>query len=300
VKNVFLIAVVQFFCSLFIIFPDSNFSTFMPPNDLYVPTGLRSAEGISENEFHFILDRFEDIYAPMVENQGGTLNLIRNWKSGEVNANTSRSGSSWNIEVYGGIARHGLVNADAFTLIMCHEFGHNFGGNPKMGRIFYNWVSVEGQADYYASVKCFEMFTSGEDSSLIVQDMEIHPVVEHDCNEVYEDFNDKALCKRIAMAGFNVGLLLQEAFSDNNSDPFSGYSFWKKEKKVKPVSFDTPDNDEVWMTKKTHPTPQCRVDTFFAGALCDKILSHKPVDSGYCKKIEGYTKGVRPRCWFKP
>ena len=275
-------------------------STFMPQNDLYKPLGLRAIGGINESEFHLILDRFEEIYTPLVREQGGLLELKRYWESGIVNAQTSRSGDTWTIEVWGGIARHEAVNLDAFTLIMCHEFGHHFGGDPKMGFVFFNWVSVEGQADYYAAVKCFEMLTRHEDSVAIVNDMEIHAIPDNACSETYSDPNEQAMCKRVSMAGYYLGLLLQDAFPKGDSDPFPGYAFWERKKEDKPVSFDTPDNVAVWMTKKTHPTPQCRVDTFFAGALCNKKLSDSSPESGYCKRAEGFKVGVRPRCWFKP
>jgi len=89
--------------------------------------------------------------------------------------------------------------------------------------------------------------------------------------------------------------------------------------------FNTPDTREVDKTSHRHPLPQCRLDTYFHGALCN--ISHEiDVDKsdatiGTCNRVASLEHsdehesdddeakkdielpehyGTRPRCWYKP
>jgi len=68
--------------------------------------------------------------------------------------------------------------------------------------------------------------------------------------------------------------------------------------------FTTPDPSVVSKMDDAHPATQCRLDTYFEGALCDKDvngeLSNKDYKTGTCTQAAGYTFGYRPLCWFKP
>jgi hypothetical protein len=107
-----------------------------------------------------------------------------------------------------------------------------------------------------------------------------------ECAANYSSANDIALCKRIAMAGKSLADLLG---SLRNSAP---------------TDFDKPDTAVVSETYNMHPASQCRLDTYFQGALCDKRiseeLSNKDPVAGTCNRSEGYETGVRPLCWYKP
>lgn len=72
-------------------------------------------------------------------------------------------------------------------------------------------------------------------------------------------YSPENLDERVHRAILNVGLFLA-----NNRD-------------IDPPSQETPDEHQVLRTNMRHPSPQCRLDTYFAG------LSHNP----------------RPACWFK-
>ena len=92
------------------------------------------------------------------------------------------------------------------------------------------------------------------------------------------------------------------------------------EKGEKP-SFATPSRESVARTSRKHPKAQCRLDTYFEGALCPEnrdpsIIpakrlagyfgtffnrrAEKQAASQSCHSAEGYFEGVRPRCWFAP
>jgi hypothetical protein len=69
------------------------------------------------------------------------------------------------------------------------------------------------------------------------------------------------------------------------------------------AKFDTPDANVVKKTDDSHPAHQCRLDTYFQGALCDKSfnddVSQKDENVGTCTTKMGDTIGTRPLCWFK-
>ena len=74
------------------------------------------------------------------------------------------------------------------------------------------------------------------------------------------------------------------------------------------MEFDLPSKVKVRDTKHGHPDPQCRLDTYFQGALCEVDhsvdftveLNEDHRDIGACTAEAGHTYGVRPRCWFQP
>lgn len=65
---------------------------------------------------------------------------------------------------------------------------------------------------------------------------------------------------------------------------------------------DTPSTKTVTTHDDNHPAAQCRLDTYFQGAICEKGLLSKSGTAnyaeGYCVREEGATYGVRPLCWF--
>jgi len=70
------------------------------------------------------------------------------------------------------------------------------------------------------------------------------------------------------------------------------------------ISFSTPDQAEVTKTFNGHPEAQCRLDTYFAGAICnmphDEDFSSSDPIKGACAEERGDKIGVRPHCWYKP
>ena len=68
--------------------------------------------------------------------------------------------------------------------------------------------------------------------------------------------------------------------------------------------FETPDAKIVTKTDDNHPATQCRLDTYYNGAICaiaDSVeVDQKDEKAGVCNRVDGYTSGVRPLCWFAP
>ncbi len=110
--------------------------------DEYQPTG------ISKSEYHDVMDQIEAKYQKIFENAGMHFQLHRSWSDGTVNAQAWRSGSTCHIEMFGGFARYPGITPRAMGLVALHEIGHCLGGAP---RYTGSSLSVEGQADYYAT-----------------------------------------------------------------------------------------------------------------------------------------------------
>lgn len=261
-----------------------------PENKMYIGVNDKNADkGIDEATFNSVLDRVEAIYAPIISARGKQLDVVRNWEDGTVNAYAQQVGNTWKISMFGGLARHVEATADAFAAVACHELGHHIGGAPKKSSWFggVSWASNEGQSDYFATSKCMRKYMEADDNQAVVAAMEIPAVVTERCEASFANAEEIAMCKRGAMAGEALAKLLNSLRTGAD-----------------PVAFTTPDRSTVSSTNHNHPAAQCRLDTYFAGAVCDKDAYADPsatdASEGYCMRVDGYQDGTRPLCWFKP
>jgi hypothetical protein len=259
---------------------------FAPINNLRISVYDKATNGMTEERFNAIIDRVEKVYIPVSKAKGGNYKVVRNWTDDTVNAFATETGSTWQVQMFGGLARHQLVTDDGFMLVVCHETGHHLGGAPKKGNFGSAWASNEGQADYFGAMKCMRRVIDHDDNASIVAKMTIDAEVKTKCESTFHNENEIALCERISMAGKSLALLLGELGGNAN------------------VSFTTPDTSKVNKTNDAHPAAQCRLDTYFSGSLCDKswdldVDSKNPI-TGNCIKKDGYSVGVRPLCWYKP
>src|SRR6478609_9034269 len=60
--------------------------------------------------------------------------------------------TTYRVHMYGGLARRPEVTPDGFTLVVCHEVGHHFGGYPFVRDAY--WAANDGQADYFSTLAC--------------------------------------------------------------------------------------------------------------------------------------------------
>jgi len=257
---------------------------FVPPNKEYISANSKLVGGIDELSFNKILDTVQAIYTPIFSSVGATFDIERKWEDGTVNAYAYQQGSKWVISMFGGLARYPSMTADGFLLVACHEIGHHLGGAP----IYTDeWASVEGQSDYYGVSKCMRRvfhtigFTPPPEST--DEDLKYADGV---CNDVHVTEDDQGMCRKSIRAGVSVARL----FSDLGGEEVS--------------QFKTPDETIVDATQESHPDAQCRLDTYFHGALCDAsyLASVSPIDPkiGYCNRTDGCgVMGTRPLCWYK-
>ena len=258
---------------------------FLPENNLYISVSDKDAAGISETQFNAVIDKVETMYAPIVSEYGGKLEVVRKWTDGTVNAYAEQQGNNWKVSMFGGLARHKTITEDGFALVICHEIGHHIGGVPRYSG--GDWASNEGQSDYFATTKCLRRVWQSEDNASIVRNMEVPAVLTQSCTKQWSDKKDRDICIRGGMAGMSVANL------------FAALS-WS----VKQPKFDTPDTRQVSSTSHSHPATQCRLDTYYQGALCEisfnEEIGQQDEVAGVCHGSTGHTNGLRPRCWFKP
>lgn len=148
------------------------------------------------------------------------------------------------VIVFGGVAALENGSEDSFALILCHETGHLYGGQPFNDE--YNKLSLEGQADYWAGGKCLAEILS-------------YLSPRNASRSSLSYCHDEPLCAR----AIDAFLVVTARFANNRNLPHP--------------SLSTPDLQVVDSHLRTHPTPQCRLDTMVAG------LRKRP----------------RPSCWFK-
>lgn len=261
----------------------------VPENDMYIAADTKGManSNIDEAKFNEIIDKVVEIYEPIVRSEGGKLFVERNWTDGTVNAYASRSGSTWKVSMFGGLARHETITEDGFALVVCHEIGHHIGGAPKKAGWFSTWASNEGQADYFATLKCLRKTFRNEDNKAIVAKLNVPSIVVENCAKQFNSEEDQLICQRGSMAGMSTAKLFQ-ALRQQTTEP----------------KFDTPDSNRVSRTNDNHPETQCRLDTYYQGALCDVLdsdeVSQTDESLGVCYRNAGHDAGVRPLCWFKP
>jgi hypothetical protein len=256
---------------------------YYPPNTLSISTAPAVAGSMTESEFNGVIDRIEAFYRPIVASRGGNLTIQRNWQDGTVNAYADRSGNSWIVKMYGGLARHPAITLDGFTLVACHEMGHHLGGAPKFPG---QWASNEGQSDYFSTLKCLRKIWASDNNVELVKTSKVPAEVTQNCEKSFGDANSIALCVRTAMAGLSSATLMQQLSN------------------APAISFSTPDSRVVSQTSDMHPAAQCRLDTYYGGSICQVAASEELSDTnaavGTCATETGATRGYRPFCWYKP
>jgi len=265
---------------------------FLPRNNMYIPkrktvldrNGNPLGGGITEAEFNGVIDTVLKVYSPIVKSMGGNLVIKKNWDDGTVNAYADREDGNWNLNMFGGLARHKETTIDGFLLVVCHELGHQIGGAPKYAG--EDWAANEGQADYWATLKCARRILQKEPNLRALPALDAPDSVRKACRDQFADDNQAALCIRTSMGGLALGRLLADLGGEKMPD------------------FDTPDTSKVGHTDDEHPAAQCRLDTYYEGSLCEvdykKDTSDTDPTVNTCSQEKGAKIGYRPRCWYAP
>jgi hypothetical protein len=260
----------------------------VPENNLRIPAHIKSVNGVTKERFDEIIDEISHIYAPIVAQEGAELNVIKNWDDATVNAYAQQIGKEWRVSMFGGLARHEAITEDGLALVVCHELGHHIGGAPRKNSPWSSpWASNEGQSDYFATLKCLRRVWNNDNNLNLIRKMEVPKHLKEACGMKHIWNDDYAICIRGGMAGMSVAKLFQSLRKETNAP-----------------AFDTPDAKVVTKTNDNHPATQCRLDTYFQGALCE-VSFNQDVDGkdevkGTCHGSLGHKSGLRPNCWFKP
>lgn len=263
--------------------------SFMPQNDLHKLDRLDAKGGLTEAQFNAVIDRAEKVYQPIFSTFGATFSVDRLWSDATVNAYADQpSPTSWQVHMYGGLARRDEVTEDGFAMVICHEMGHHLGGYPFV----QDWAADEGQSDYYATGACaMKIFATNLELSARAA-VDVPAEMKAKCDAERPE-GERDNCYRAIAAGKSLATLLGAL---NNET----------------VSYETPDQNVVTKTNHEHPAAQCRLDTYVAGALCGSanwdyalipgkaMPKHNSMDS----QAEAYEHsckdgaGARPHCWY--
>lgn len=269
---------------------------------LYIPLSLASA--IPENslrrpvlnksngdkaQFLKLISKVETIYRPYIESFGVNFTIEKDWENERVNASAFKKGSDYTLKILGGLFRFETITPDAFLLVTCHEVGHLIGGAPTYKP--FNNASSEGQADYFSTAKCFRRAIRGENHSKFISKDLLSPLAIKECSLSFKESSESYnICLRTSVA-IKAMAKTMKAISDI---------------KVLPV-IETPDPYErMFIIFNGYPNPQCRVDTLFAGSLCnvseedENDFSLKLYNKGNCSVDGGDIRGLRPKCWYVP
>lgn len=255
-------------------------ATILPPNDLHLQDTMELDSGMTQTEFNSVITFAENYYRPLIAQKGGNLVIRRNWTNSTVNASAMRQGSTWYVDMYGGLARRPEVTKDGFALVLCHELGHHLAGYPFVS----GWAANEGQSDYYGAQACLRTLWKNQTAQNQVSRRTVDMAARTQCDRSWRSTTDQNLCYRIAMAGRSLAELL--AYGNR-------------------ISFSTPDRTVVKRTNHSHPAAQCRLDTFMAAAICPTNFPMNQVpttaSSAYANSCGPQSSvGQRPRCWFSP
>lgn len=285
--------------------------TFFPPNKLRFP--IRPSGQMPELTFRRIIQTVGEVYAPLFRQAGHPpLFISPRWTDDEMNAFAlicnqpelvgtpkyppecakMRTSAGVNtpfslVAMFGGLARHPMMTVEGFVLVACHEIGHHLGGFPEYEKNT-SWASTEGQADYFATAKCARnVFRAVGNNAALAEKANVPFEIRRTCMASFPtSAEDAAICMRSAMGGLTLARVLG---SLGSSDPAK-------------INFNVPDKNVVSATFEGHPEAQCRLDTYFAGSVCQIPASQAfgPKDSrtGACTASRQENKGARPACWF--
>ena len=133
-----------------------------------------------------------------------------------------------------------------YALVACHELGLHLGESPK--KIFSDGKvgrpSVEGQADYYATLKCLRRLFRNDDNESKIAGIEVPPVMKNKCSKNFKtSFKTSweiAICIRTGSAGIAVSTISAEILNTQ----------WP--------AVESPDPTQVDTTYEGHPIPFSR------------------------------------------
>ncbi len=265
--------------------------SFMPENNLNLEDKLDAGGGLTQAQFNSVIDRAEAVYKPIFTQFGATFSVERLWSDTTVNAYADQpSPTSWQVHMYGGLARRAEVTEDGFAMVICHEMGHHLGGFPYV----QDWAANEGQSDTHATGVCaMKVFAPNLELSARAE-AELPAEMKAKC-DANRPAAERDNCYRALVAGKSLADLL--AALGNST-----------------VSFSTPDTTTVTHTNNDHPAAQCRLDTYVSGALCgaskwDYALipgKAQAQHNSLASQAEAFAHGcetgdgARPLCWFAP
>lgn len=246
---------------------------------------VMSENSVTENDFKRLIQRVRKVYDPIFESRGYTVEYLLYWDVNEGNAMTSESKDdkkAWFL-FSGGLLRSRYMTKDGFLFAACHEIGHHLGGFPKEKDL--PWCTVEGQADYFANLRCMKEILRGDPENAGARRLKLPRNIVQRCSKMYADEDSVNVCLRSTKAAEDAYKFLQAKESKKDADESLFNRF------LMPVT----------ETIMRYPEITCRAETAYRGAICDREgeLSDTDETAGVCHRKNGDVFGMRPACWFR-
>lgn len=185
-----------------------------------------------------IMSEIEQLMRPLVSLQAqGGFQWDFDWEKPWLGAGSQLDDDGkFRILLWGGLVRATKMTAPALEAVICHEFGHLLGGEPRQffpvagtSQREKHWSSAEGQSDWFAATECLPMLYRNRGlTSIEIQN-------------------------RIEQAGFEFALFVQHHFEPSSPLPSLDSS-----------ALEAPGSTLF----STYPSLQCRLDTYRIGAQC--------------------------------
>lgn len=198
----------------------------------------RSDSGIDVLQAILIMSEIERLMRPLVSMQThGGFQWDFDWEKPWLGAGSQLDDDGkFRILLWGGLVRATKMSAPALEAVICHEFGHLLGGEPRQ---FFpvagsterekHWSSAEGQSDWFAATECLpKLYRNRGLSSIEIQD-------------------------RIEQASLDFTLFIRHHFEPNTPVPS--------------LESEAPEAPAATL-HSTYPSLQCRLDTYRIGAQC--------------------------------
>lgn len=269
---------------LLFLFTFSVFASLVPPGHRINQEQL--SREVPQN-FIAIEKSIIHLFKSEVNAQGGEIIVEHLLDDLNVGASAARSGRRWFIKVKAGMIFHRLVDDEIYAAVFCHELGHHLGGAPfKFPKVRRkDWVSVEGQADYFTTNICLKRYYATQDNETILKTQSIPSFLEKNCAEKTQGEN-YYICLRNALVAQKLGNFLARGFTSRRGN------------RAKKPNLLRPSRTHVRKTLIEHPEPQCRLDTFYQGSLCHQSLGGNELLN--CPDTYTFNSGARPLCWYVP
>ncbi|MBL6991748.1 MAG: hypothetical protein ISR65_18345 [Bacteriovoracaceae bacterium] len=170
--------------------------------------------------------------------------FVTNWSSPSEITMANRYENEASVWLKAGIYLHPIMNFDSVALVLCHEIGHLYGGEPASDNPLGQSLSIEAQADYFATKEC------------------MNKVVEHFPMDIEnEEFDEEVLsyCGDLTFGTVNYKQCLRVVSA---SKRFATYMAIKENLENMPSIFGVAIL--ATETNYDYPSPQCRLNTFIA------------------------------------
>ncbi|WDZ63365.1 M48 family metalloprotease [Paenibacillus polymyxa] len=141
----------------------SELSVVTPPDDAYTFISNEDAkkhlesgtfraftDTVSRSWIEYLFTQYELHYPE--------INFSLDWDSEVVNAYAWETDGKKYVQIKGGLVRSTTLELEGLSLVLAHEIGHHYGGEPTYDGI----LSCEGQADFYGARNVMRVVWFGE------------------------------------------------------------------------------------------------------------------------------------------